>query len=84
VGSAHARRLNLIAFAVLLVALVAGVGLRVHAQQATSNVQHDEAWSYASAAGRLGPLLAAMGGEQGTSSLGPDLTGRWVPAGARA
>jgi hypothetical protein len=75
VGSAHARRLNLIAFAVLLVALVAGVGLRVHAQRATSNVQHDEAWSYASAAGRLGPFVAAMGGDPGTS-----LTGRWVPA----
>ena len=74
-GSAHARRLNLIAFVVLLVALVAGIGLRVHAQRATSNVQHDEAWSYASAAGRLGPFVAAMGGDPGTS-----LTGRWVPA----
>ena len=64
-----------------MVALVAGTGLRVYAQDASPNVQHDEAWSYASAAGRLGPFLAAMGGEQGTSSLGPDLTGRWVPAG---
>jgi hypothetical protein len=75
VGSAHARRLNLIALVVLLVALVAGTGLRIHAQQATPNVQHDEAWSYASAAGRLGPFVAAMSGDQGTS-----LSGRWVPA----
>ena len=74
-GGAHARRLNLIALVVLLVALAAGTGLRIHAQRATSNVQHDEAWSYASAAGRLGPFVAAMGGDQGTS-----LTGRWVPA----
>ncbi|HTX70811.1 MAG TPA: glycosyltransferase family 39 protein [Thermoleophilia bacterium] len=74
-GRARARRLNLIALVVLLVALAAGLGLRVHAQQATPNVQHDEAWSYASAAGRLGPFIAAMGGDQTTS-----LTGRWVPA----
>ena len=70
-GRAHSRRLNRIALAVLLVALVAGTGLRIHAQQANPNVQHDEAWSYASAAGRLGPFLAAMDG---------GLTGRWVPA----
>ena len=44
-GSAHARRLNLIALVVLLVALAAGTGLRIHAQRATPNVQHDEAWS---------------------------------------
>ena len=69
---AHSRRLNLIAFIVLLVALGAGTGLRIHAQRANPNVQHDEAWSYASAAGRLGPFLAAMDG---------GLTGRWVPAG---
>ena len=70
-GRAHSRRLNLIALAVLLVALAAGTGLRIHAQHANPNVQHDEAWSYASAAGRLGPFLAAMDG---------GLTGRWVPA----
>ena len=56
-------------------ALVAGTGLRIHAQRANPNVQHDEAWSYASAAGRLGPFLAAMDGGSATS-----LTGRWVPA----
>ena len=69
-GRAHSRRLNLIALVVLLVALAAGTGLRVHAQRASPNVQHDEAWSYASAAGRLGPFLAAIDG---------GLTGRWVP-----
>ena len=78
---AHARRLDLIALVVLVVALAAGTGLRVYAQDASPNVQHDEAWSYASAAGRLGPFHAAMGGEQSTSSLDRDLTGRWVPAG---
>ena len=61
-SGAHSRRLNLIAFVVLLVALAAGTGLRVHAQRENPNVQHDEAWSYASAAGRLGPFLAAMDG----------------------
>jgi hypothetical protein len=71
VGRDHSRRLNLIAFVVLAVALLAGTGLRIHAQQASPNVQHDEAWSYASASGRLGPFLAAMDG---------GLTGRWVPA----
>ena len=45
-GRAHSRRLNLIALVVLLVALAAGTGLRVHAQRASPNVQHDEAWSY--------------------------------------
>ncbi len=70
-GHAHSRRLNLIAFVVLVVALAAGTGLRIHAQRVNPNVQHDEAWSYASAAGRLGPFLAAMDG---------GLTGRWVPA----
>ncbi len=70
-GHAHSRRLNLIAFVVLMVALAAGTGLRIHAQRVSPNVQHDEAWSYASAAGRLGPFLAAMDG---------GLTGRWVPA----
>ena len=69
---AHSRRLNLLAIVVLVVALAAGTGLRIHAQQANPNVQHDEAWSYASAAGRLGPFMAAMDG---------GLTGRWVPAG---
>ena len=70
-GRDHSRRLNLIAFVVLAIALLAGTGLRVHAQQASPNIQHDEAWSYASASGRLGPFLAAMDG---------GLTGRWVPA----
>jgi hypothetical protein len=70
-GLAPSRRLNLIALVVLAVALVAGAGLRIHAQQQSPNVQHDEAWSYASASGRLGPFLAAMDG---------GLTGRWVPA----
>ncbi len=68
---AHSRRLNLLALVVILVALAAGTGLRVHAQRVNPNVQHDEAWSFASAAGRLGPFLAAMDG---------GLTGRWVPA----
>jgi uncharacterized membrane protein len=75
VSRAHARRLNFIALVVLLVALVAGVGLRVYAQHSTPNVQHDEAWSYASAAGKLSQFDAAMGGGDG-----PGLTGRWVPA----
>ena len=70
-GRDHSRRLSLIAFVVLAIALLAGTGLRVHAQQASPNIQHDEAWSYASASGRLGPFLAAMDG---------GLTGRWVPA----
>ncbi len=74
-GRIHSRRLNLIALAVLAIALVAGTGLRIHAQRANPNIQHDEAWSYASAAGRLGPFLAAMDGDSTTS-----LTGRWVPA----
>ena len=74
-GRAHSRRLNLIALVVLVVALLAGTGLRIHAQRANPNIQHDEAWSYASAAGRLGPFLAAMDGGSATS-----LTGRWVPA----
>ena len=69
---AHSSRLNLIAFIVLLVALEAGTGLRIHAQLEDPNVQHDEAWSYASAAGRLGPFMTAIDG---------GLTGRWVPAG---
>ena len=63
---------GLVALLVLLLALVLGTGLRVYAQNESPNVQHDEAWSYASAAGRLGPFLAAMNG---------GLTGRWVPAG---
>ncbi len=68
---AHRRRLNLLALVVLAVALAAGTGLRLYAQQASPNVQHDEAWSYASASGRLHELVAAMDG---------GLTGRWVPA----
>ena len=68
---AHGRRLDLLAFVILLFALAAGTGLRIHAQHQNPNVQHDEAWSYASAAGRLGPFMAAMDG---------GLTGRWVPA----
>ena len=68
---AHGHRLGLLAFVILLVALGAGTGLRLHAQRQNPNVQHDEAWSYASAAGRLGPFMAAMDG---------GLTGRWVPA----
>jgi hypothetical protein len=72
VSRAHSRRLGLLAIVVLVVALSAGTGLRIHAQQASPNIQHDEAWSYASAAGRLEPFLAAMDG---------GFTGRWVPAG---
>ena len=60
-GRAHSRRLNVFAFVVLLVALGAGTGLSIHAQRANPNVQHDEAWSYASAAGRLGPLRGCDG-----------------------
>jgi len=71
VSRAHGRRLDLLAFVILLIALGAGTGLRIHAQHQNPNVQHDEAWSYASAAGRLGPFMAAMDG---------GLTGRWVPA----
>ena len=67
----HSRRLDLIALAVLLMALAAGTGLRVYAQRESPNVQHDEAWSYASAAGRLDAFQAALDG---------GLTGRWVPA----
>ena len=69
---AHSRRLDLLAIVVLVVALAAGAGLRIHTQQGRPNIQHDEAWSYASAAGQLGPFMAAMDG---------GLTGRWVPAG---
>jgi uncharacterized membrane protein len=75
VGGAPAHRLRLIALVVLLVALAAGAGLRLYAQHGSPNVQHDEAWSYASAAGRLGPFIAAMDGSRSGS-----LTGRWAPA----
>ena len=68
---AHGRRLDLLAIVVLLLALGAGAGLRLYVQHESPNVQYDEAWSYASAAGRLGPFLAATDG---------GLTGRWVPA----
>ena len=71
-GRAHVRKLDLVALVVLVLALAAGTGLRLHAQHENPNVQHDEAWSYASAAGRLHELTAAMDG---------GLTGRWVPAG---
>jgi hypothetical protein len=85
VSHAHARRLNLLALVVLVVALAAGIGLRLYAQHSSPNVQHDEAWSYASASGRLGPFLAAMdeAGANGQSATGQgaSLTGRWVPAG---
>lgn len=70
-GRADSRRLNLIALFVLLAALGAGAGLRVYAQHENPNVQYDEAWSYASAAGRLHEFVAGMEG---------GLTGRWVPA----
>jgi hypothetical protein len=66
-----ARRLDLIALVVLVVALGAGIGLRVHAQHQNPNLQYDEAWSYASATGRLDEFAAAIDG---------GLTGRWVPA----
>ena len=68
---AHGRRLDLLAIVILLLALGAGTGLRLYVQHESPNVQYDEAWSYASAAGRLGPFLAATDG---------GLTGRWVPA----
>jgi uncharacterized membrane protein len=71
VSGGHSRRLDRIALALLLVALVAGAGLRVYAQRESPNVQHDEAWSYASAAGRLDAFQADLDG---------GLTGRWVPA----
>jgi len=71
VGRTRTRRRNLIAFALLLLALALGTGLRVYALGQSPNVQHDEAWSYASAAGRLAPFHTAMDG---------GLTGRWVPA----
>lgn len=70
-GGAHSRRLNSLAIILLALALAAGIALRIHAQNASPNVQHDEAWSYASAAGHLGPFMAAMDG---------GLTGRWAPA----
>lgn len=70
-GRADPRRLDVVALVVLLVALAAGAGLRVYAQHQNPNMQYDEAWSYASASGRLDELVAAIDG---------GLTGRWVPA----
>ncbi len=57
----------------LLAAVLIGVGLRLDAMHANPNVQHDEAWSYATASGRLGAFEKAMQG---------GLSGRWVPASA--
>jgi len=71
VSRAPSRRPDLWALVVLLLALGLGVGLRLYAQNESPNVQHDEAWSYASAAGRLESFHAAMDG---------GLTARWVPA----
>ncbi len=69
---APSSRRNLIAVIVVLLALGLGTGLRLYAQNESPNVQHDAAWSYASAAGRMSPFLLATNG---------GLSGRWVPAG---
>ena len=69
----NARRLNTLAVVVLLAAVLLGLGLRLDAMHANPNVQHDEAWSYATASGRLGAFEKAI--ESG-------LSGRWVPASA--
>jgi 4-amino-4-deoxy-L-arabinose transferase-like glycosyltransferase len=53
--------------------MLLGTGLRLDAMHANPNVQHDEAWSYATASGRLGAFEKAM--QSG-------LSGRWVPASA--
>ena len=66
-------RLNSLAVIVLLAAVLIGVGLRLDAMHANPNVQHDEAWSYATASGRLGAFEKAIQG---------GLSGRWVPASA--
>jgi len=67
------KRLSTLAFVVLLAAVLVGFGVRVNAMRANPNVQHDEAWSYATASGRLGAFEKAM--QTG-------LSGRWVPASA--
>ena len=69
----NARRLNTLAVVVLLAAVLLGLGLRLDAMHANPNVQHDEAWSYATASGRLGAFEKAIQG---------GLSGRWVPASA--
>lgn len=66
-------RLNTVAVVVLLAAVLIGVGLRLDAMHANPNVQHDEAWSYATASGRLGAFEKAIQG---------GLSSRWVPASA--
>ena len=67
------KRLDTLALLILVAALLVGIGLRLDAMHANPNVQHDEAWSYAAASGRLGGLEKAMAG---------GLSGRWVPASA--
>lgn len=67
------RRLDRLAVVALVVAVLVGLGVRVDAMGANPNVQHDEAWSYATASGRLGAFEKAM--QSG-------LSGRWVPASA--
>jgi hypothetical protein len=69
----NGRRLNTLAVVVLLAAVLLGLGLRLDAVHANPNVQHDEAWSYATASGRLGAFEQAIQG---------GLSGRWVPASA--
>jgi hypothetical protein len=74
----NGRRLDTLVMVVIVAAVLIGpallgLGLRVEAMRANPNVQHDEAWSYAAASGRLGALEKAM--QSG-------LSGRWVPASA--
>jgi len=67
------RRLDTLALVLLVAAVLVGLSMRVDAMRANPTVQHDEAWSYATASGRLGAFERAM--QSG-------LSGRWVPASA--
>ena len=67
------KRLDTLALVVLVAAVLVGLSVRVDAMRANPNVQHDEAWSYATASGRLGAFEKAM--QSGLSV-------RWVPASA--
>ena len=79
-GRAHSRRLNLIALVVLAVALVAGTGLRIHAQRANPNIQHDEAWSYAERRRPARPVPGRDGRRLGHQPHRPLGAGRRVAA----